>query len=235
MESSALLNLLMSVALPRLERSLRLREVYSSARSRPPLAIRLDGVRFGKAVSDYGLRSLDVHHALVEAARSVMEELGCCCGYVVSDEINVLCLDRVAYGGRIEKLVSISSGVASATASQILGRKLFFDSRIVEFRSDSEVVSYVLYRARVGFNNFVSQLYHRVLGSRRATPKLVEMIEALRAVGIDVLSEPLWRSVGSSIVREVRERSHGRRGWRVAVYEGFQKCVECALSKLSLG
>jgi len=230
-----LYELLNAVPVAKMQRVFRSREAYAGKRARPPIAIRLDGVRFGRALSNYGLRSLEVHRALIDASMRVMEELGCCCSYVVSDEINVLCLDHIAYGGRVEKLVSISSGIASSVVSRALDRELFFDSRVIVFQSDADVVSYVLYRARVEFNNFVSQLYHRAFGGYRGTPKLSRMIEELASRGIDVFREPLWKTVGSSIAKEVRERGYGKKGWTKVVSEGFQKCIECALRRLILG
>ena len=228
------IDMLMKVQVRRLDEVFRSREVFSDKRVDIPFALRLDGVRFSRVLADFKPRSFEVHKALLTAAMNIMEELGCCCSYVVSDEINVLCLDYVAYGGRIEKLVSISASIASATVSIALGRKLFFDSRIIVLKSDTEVPRYILYRARVGLNNFVSEIFHRVTGSRY-TPPLNSMITTLRNLGIDIYREELWKVVGTSIVKKLRIRAGGRLRWSYEVYPGFIDAIICSLTHLSIG
>lgn len=228
------IDILMRVQIRRLDEVFRSREVFSDTRIDTPFALRLDGVRFGRVLADFKPRSFEVHKALLTAAMNIMEELGCCCSYVVSDEINVLCLDYVAYGGRVEKLVSISASIAGATVSTALGRRLFFDSRIIALKSDTEVSKYILYRARVGLNNFVSEIFHRVTGSKH-TPPLNSMITALRNLGIDIYREELWKVVGTSVVKKLKIRAGDRLGWSYEVYPGFIDAIICSLTHLSIG
>ncbi len=217
-----------------LDKLFRPMELYSDTRIRTPIALRLDGVRFGRTLADVEFRSRAVHEALVEAAKAIMKELGCSCSYVVSDEINVLCLDYIAYGGRVEKLISISASIASAIVSTTLNRKLFFDSRIINLRSDLDAPRYILYRARVGLNNFVSELYHRTTKSRQ-TPPLRTMIKELKDLGIDINRIELWKIVGSSVFKKPRIRAGGKRGWTYETAPGFLEAIHCTISYLVLG
>ena len=228
------IDILMRVQIRRLDEVFRSREVFSDTRIDTPFALRLDGVRFGRVLADFKPRSFEVHKALLTAAMNIMEELGCCCSYVVSDEINVLCLDYVAYGGRVEKLVSISASIAGATVSTVLGRRLFFDSRIIALKSDTEVSKYILYRARVGLNNFVSEIFHRVTGSKY-TPPLNSMINTLKSLGIDIYREEVWKVVGTSVVKKLRIRAEDKLGWSYEVCPGFVDAIICSLTHLPTG
>ena len=234
MDSRALIKMLLHIDVPSLSLFYTKRELYRDNVIRTPLVLRLDGVRFGRLLIDYEFRSIEVHNALTKAAKYIMRELGCECSYVISDEINVVCINYIAYRGRIEKLNSISSGIASSIVSLALNRPLFFDSRVIKFYNDMETARYILYRARIGFNNFVSELYHRIT-KRKYTPTLNKMIEELREVDIDILAFELWKILGSSVVKEFRLRSSGRRGWDFNTYDGYLKAIECIISNLVLG
>ncbi len=207
------------------------REVFSLNRITSPFAIRLDGVRFSRKLSSFGIRSREVHNALTESAIEICRELNCECAYVVSDEINVICLRNPYYSSRHEKLVSISASIASAITSNRLGIPLYFDSRIVKFRSDKEISMYVLYRARVGFNNYISKLYH-TYSSDRGTPRLRDMIEKLRSLGVDLGEE--WMYLGSSVIKTqivkrvtVNNREVVKNVWSYTIHNGYVKCIEC--------
>jgi tRNA(His) 5'-end guanylyltransferase len=78
--------------------------------------------------------------------------------HVVSDEINLLFLRHVPYGGRTFKIISVLAAHASAELTAKLGRPLHFDGRVVKLRDACDAASYVLFRARVGLNNYVIQL-----------------------------------------------------------------------------
>lgn len=124
-----------------------------------PLIIRLDGVRFGSRLDGFtSPRDEYVHKALVEAGAGLLKWFGADFIHVVSDEINVYMLRRIPYGGRFFKLVSISSGIASAVTSIKLSRTLFFDSRIIKLSSLDDAIKYYKYRARISSGNLLTQL-----------------------------------------------------------------------------
>ncbi len=200
------------------------RELYSYVRIRRPLALRLDGVRFGRVLADLAPRSREVHEALLRAAKEILRELGCECAYVASDEINVICIQEPFYASRHEKLISVSSGLASALVSLALGRTLFFDSRAIVLRREEEITKYILYRARVCFNNYVSTIYHSVFRDR-STPSLLEMLQKLKERNIDPTMDR-WRAFGSTVCK-VRVPRGDSYGVEYVVEDGFEAAIRC--------
>lgn len=215
----------------RLEEEYRVRELYRGLRVEPPIALRLDGVGWGRRLrSRYQWpRDERVHRGLARAAVPLLAEYGADLAYVTSDEVSVLWLHGLPFSGRVEKLDSIAAGLVSANVSLALGLPLFLDSRVVKLYSREDAARYILYRARVGFNNYVSSLYHGLgLGSPRETPGLHEMLEELLRHGVDPLHQP-WAALGSCVARALAERRSGtvtasRR--RIVIIDTFEACIE---------
>jgi len=222
-----------------LEAEYKAREIFQGERVEPPFALRLDGVGWGRRLQGFEWpRDERVHRALVRAAAELLRVLGGCCALVVSDEVNLVYAGAPPYGGRVEKLVSISAGLVSGYVSYALGRLLFLDSRVVKLYSGADAARYLLHRARVGLNNYISSLYHAAsLGPANVTPSLAEMIEALRRSGRDPLREPSWRLVGSCVayvssVRHVKPPGvEVARRRLVAIDGGLEACLEAAQSR----
>ncbi len=209
----------------------RLHERYLLAEKRlrkkasPPYAIRLDGVGFGRALEGFSSpRDLRVHVALVQAAMAVVERFNAVGAWVGSDEVNVVMLGpENPYGGRVEKLVSVSAGIASAEVSLALGRRLFFDSRVVPLRDAEDAAKYVLYRARVALNNLATKL----LQLRGVEPE-GGFAERVRACWSELCELGDWVVLGTSVVWVwfVR-RDRVRR--RLAAYAGPWMLVDAIL------
>ena len=166
-------------------------------RAEPPYAVRLDGVNFGRALRDYRApRDPAVHGALVSAAAALVDRFKAFGAWVGSDEINLLILGPDnPYGGRVEKIVSISSGLASSVVTAALRKYLFFDSRVVPLENRCDAALYILYRARVSANNFLGKLLQ---------VKGVEVrggfSDRLRASSRYLTSYGEWALLGTSIV-----------------------------------
>jgi len=165
-----------------------------------PLAVRLDGVGWGKALLDFSWpRDERVHKALVETALELMRNFGADVAYVISDEINLVFSKYSPYGGRVFKIVSVLAGKASSSITIKLQKPLSFDARIVKLENLCDCYNYVAYRARVGFNNYVSSLYHAKKGSA-PTPNLEEMLN-------EVPLDAKWAYAGTLLVRVWEERT----------------------------
>jgi len=166
---------------------------------RLPIVIRLDGVSFSKALRGFQWpRDPRVHGALVEVSRRVMRHLAATYALVISDELNILVQNYLPYGGRCYKLITTVAGMASATMSILLGRELYFDARIVEVKDNCDAARYMLYRVRVGFNNYhIETLQSSGDIPRDRTPSLREMLK--------IKAEISWRTVGTLLTRETRE------------------------------
>lgn len=162
-----------------------------------PLVLRMDGVNFGRMLREFlQPRDVRVHRALTLACRELMRFFNGDFCYAVSDELNLLIIGSIPYAGRVFKLVSVSAGIASAVASLQLGRKLYFDSRVVVLESPWEAIPYVLSRMRIGFGNYVSKLFTSLVKTVR-TPKLRDMVVELLRRGVDLKTD--WRSVGTCL------------------------------------
>lgn len=170
----------------------------------PPIIIRLDGVNFGKALRDRPLRDPTIHKALVEGCRKLMEFFNADFCHVVSDEINLYMLRNVLYGGRLFKIISVATSILSSFVSLNLGLELYFDSRAISLKRAGLAVPYLLYRVRVGYNNYVSKLYTRYISN--STKKLDNMVSELKGIGIEIPID--WRSSGTCLYLDyvVKER-----------------------------
>jgi len=174
------------------------REVANNSVVSGPIAIRLDGVNFGKVLKDFRKpRDVRVHDALINAGKVLMERFNALITYVASDEINLI-LNDVPYGGRVFKLVSVSASIASAHTSLSLGMPLYFDSRVVKLQGIGEAITYLIYRSRVCSNNYISQLFHNLTEGKRVTPPAKEMLAVIMECGrLDKVSD--WEVLGSCV------------------------------------
>jgi len=169
-------------------------------RTSHPLILRLDGVGFRRRLTDFKFpRDLRVHNALLNAAKEVMALFNFTAAYVVSDEINFIVLRNIPYGGRVEKLDSVVAGLTSSLVTSELGKVLFFDCRVIKLKDLRHALPYIMYRARVGLNNYVNSLLN-MLTQQRSELHLLEAIERLRRLGININEIPRWEYLGSSIM-----------------------------------
>jgi len=184
--------------LPYMSMKFKEREVGLST-VKEPIALRLDGVRFGKSLKGFKEpRDEVVHKALVESAKELLKRFNALMAYVVSDEVNLIMANYLPYGGRVFKLISIASSILSAHISLILKRPLYFDSRIVKLNNANEIKEYLYFRARVGINNYISKSYHQIkkLG---ITPPTKDMLNYLMNTMNLVERIKDWEIVGTCI------------------------------------
>ncbi|GAB6943735.1 tRNA(His) guanylyltransferase Thg1 family protein [Vulcanisaeta sp. JCM 14467] len=196
MGSADVLNLLIRANPVELERDFDSRVVTSIVK--PPIVVRLDGAGFGKALSSFTWpRDERVHRAMLDAARELMRTFSGDYALVISDEINVFLLNYVPFNGREYKLVSSMAGLASAIVSNALGKILHFDARVITLNDNCrDVARYMLYRVRVGFNNYHVEIAQR---SKAIPPsKTPHISDVIKALGGPRLT---WESLGTCLVR----------------------------------
>lgn len=153
----------------------------------PPFALRLDGVSFGKRLSDLpGPRNWGVHRALVVAASDLGKTLGADIVYVVSDEVNMVFERLAPYRGRVLKLISVLPSLLSSRVSLSLGRPLAFDARAIRLYDEKDVARYILYRARVGLNNYAISMARAKGLLSEATPHIEYVVGALGGVDLSL-------------------------------------------------
>lgn len=111
--------------------------------------LRVDGRGFSRFTEAHYEKPFDpkMHQQMVRTASALLEELQGLYAYTESDEISVLFRpDWALYDREVEKLVSLSAGVASAAFTHAAGVPAVFDSRVWMGTDVQAVVDYFLWR-----------------------------------------------------------------------------------------
>src|SRR5262245_51449437 len=116
------------------EKQMRALEYFHSLRFLPGawVVLHLDGHGFTRFTASRFEKPFDVkfHAYMVQTARRLLEQLQGIYAYTESDEISLLFPPTWSLFDReLEKAVSISAGLASATFTQACGVAVHFDSR----------------------------------------------------------------------------------------------------------
>lgn len=141
-----------------LDQRMRSLEYFRSLRQVPACwpIIRLDGRGFSRMTAERLGKPFDqcFRDLMVATAGALLAELQGVYAYTMSDEISLLLpRDWAFFDRRLEKVVSISAGMASATFSQALGEAAHFDSRIWLGADISLVLDYFRWRQAEAASN----------------------------------------------------------------------------------
>lgn len=193
------------------EREQRAREYFHGLRVLPGayVVLRLDGRGFSKFTEADFDKPFDERFStlMMETAAALMAELGGRYGYTESDEISLL-LDPAStlFGGSVEKLVSVSAGIASAAFTHAAGIPAHFDSRIWLGTDAAAVADYFSWRqsdaARCALNGWAYWTLRKSGSSARQATKTLDRAstadknELLHAHGIDFAELPTWQRRG---------------------------------------
>jgi tRNA(His) guanylyltransferase len=133
------------------EARMRSLEYFHSLRLLPHVwtVIRLDGRAFTRFTEARFGKPFDArfHGAMVETARALLAEMSALYAYTESDEISLLFRPEWDFFDReLEKIVSLSAGMASAAFTQALGEAAHFDSRVWLGATPPLVVDYFRWR-----------------------------------------------------------------------------------------
>jgi len=132
---------------------------------RMPLMLRIDGRAFHTFTRGME-KPFDptLMHWMNATARAVCEEAqNAVCAFTQSDEINVLLVDfrrlesQAWFDGNLQKIVSISAAIASATMTMMADKPAHFDARAFVL-PEAEVSNYFLWRQRDWERNSISML-----------------------------------------------------------------------------
>ena len=183
------------------------------------LVLRVDGRSFSRLTERSFDKPFDerFHQLMLHAAERLLTELGGVYAYTESDEISVLLpRDTGLFDRELEKLVSVSAGIASAAFSLKLGSEAHFDSRLWLGVKESHVVDYFRWRqadaTRCCLNGWCYwSLRKEGLGVGAATARLDRLTVAQK---IDLLAErgcgfaqlPAWQRLGSGLYGSVFEK-----------------------------
>jgi tRNA(His) guanylyltransferase len=133
------------------EKQMRGLEYFHSLRLLPGVwtVIRVDGRGFTRFTESQFEKPFDprFRDLMVKAAQALLEELQGVYAYTESDEISVLFRPEWdLFDRELEKLVSVSAGIASAVFTLGSGEAAHFDSRVWLGTSESLVVDYFRWR-----------------------------------------------------------------------------------------
>lgn len=197
-------------------------EVYSNLKTpKKPFFIRLDGWRFHRLTKRLKLRTpfdQKFAHAIVNTAKRFFIPFNARLGFCFSDEINLLFTDALPFDGRIEKIDSIFTGLASC---YFLGefkkefkkeiKEVSFDCRVIPLRK-SEVIKYLDWRQAETWRNHNNAYAYWILRGKGYSPrsaqkildslKTGELMELAREHGVDLLKTPGWQRKGVLLYKE---------------------------------
>ena len=113
------------------------------------VVVRVDGRGFSRFTESRFEKPLDLkfHELMVQTAQTLLEEMQGIYAYTESDEISVLFPLKWDFFARsLEKIVSISASIASATFTHATGTVAYFDSRVWLGANSAQVVDYFSWR-----------------------------------------------------------------------------------------
>lgn len=174
--------------------------------------LRLDGRGFSKLTSDEFQKPFDpnFHKLMLATSEALLREFNADYAYTESDEISILLPRNWSFFDReIEKVISISASLASATFSVAFGKPVQFDSRIWISGSPDRVVDYFCWRqsdaTRCALNGWAYwKLREEGLSAREVTRELKglkgsQKQELLFQKGINFNDLPGWQKRGTAI------------------------------------
>jgi tRNA(His) guanylyltransferase len=184
--------------------------------------IRVDGRSFTRLCDEHFERPFDVrfHDIMVKVAQALLLQLQGLFAFTESDEISVLLPAHTDLFGRgVEKLVSISAGIASSRFTRELGTEAHFDSHVWVGPSVQHVVDYFRWRqsnaARCSLNAWCywalrkdGRNVHEATVALE-TQSVAEKNELLFARGINFNEVPLWQKHGVGVYWDTVQRGGG--------------------------
>ena len=204
-----------------LESRMRALEYFHSIRALPGawVVLRVDGRSFTRLTQTDFEKPFDArfHGLMMTAAEALLTGLDGLYAYTESDEISLLLPRETSLFDReLEKLVSVSAGIASATFTHALGAPAHFDCRMWMAPDAGDVIDYFRWRqadaARCGLNGWCYwTLVKEGATAAEATKRLkgttaAQKNELLFARGINFNDVPVWQRRGAGVLRETYER-----------------------------
>lgn len=204
------------------EQQMRELEYFHSLRLLPGVwvVIRVDGRSFSGFTSSSKFDKpfdLRLHELMVQTTSSLLEQLQGIYAYTESDEISLLFRPNWDFFDRsLEKVVSISASIASATFTHACGSIVNFDSRVWLGASKSQVVDYFRWRqadaTRCALNGWCYWTLRKAGASENAATAALEgqstafKNELLFQHGINFNELPTWQRRGVGLYWEEYEK-----------------------------
>jgi tRNA(His) guanylyltransferase len=181
--------------------------------------LRVDGRSFSRLTETSFEKPFDprFHAVMIATANALLEELQALYCYTESDEISILLPGTSdLFDRELEKLVSVSAGIASATFTHEHGEVAHFDSRLCLAANNSLVVDYFRWRqadaARSALNSWCYWTLRKEGQSVAQATKALEGTtvadknELLFRRGINFNEVPVWQRRGTGLYWEPFEK-----------------------------
>jgi len=204
-----------------LDQKMRRLEFFHDLRCLPNawIVIRVDGRSFSRFTSERFEKPFDLrfHEMMTKTARALLEEFQGLYVYTESDEISLL-LPRAwdLFDREVEKMVSLSAGIASSTFSLACGEPAHFDSRIWMSAVNAEVTDYFHWRqadaTRCALNGWAYWIQRGSGQTARAADQTMSGMtvsqknELLFQHGTNFNEVPLWQRRGAGLYWEEYEK-----------------------------
>lgn len=203
------------------EKQMRSLEYFHSLRLLPGawVVVRLDGRGFSRFTESGYEKPFDekFHQLMVETAKAILSEMQGIYAYTESDEISVLFPnDWDLFDRSLEKIVSISASIATATFTHAAQTVVNFDSRVWLGANKSQVIDYFQWRqadaTRCALNGWCYWTLRKAGQSVSAATSALEnksvafKNELLFQHGINFNNLPTWQRRGVGLYWEDYEK-----------------------------
>lgn len=185
-----------------------------------PVYARIDGRGFSKFTAGMD-RPFDqrMTDAMIEVTKYLVKETHATIGYVQSDEISLVWMAEsyesdIFFSGKEQKIVSVLASMAAAKMAQVINgwapfnaRLPHFDARVLQLPNPTEAANMFLFRALDAQKNAVSMACRAIASSKAMHKKgQREMLEMVKAAGVDYDAYPDAFRLGTFVRRQVVER-----------------------------
>jgi tRNA(His) guanylyltransferase len=185
---------------------------------RTHIVVRIDGRGFHRFTRDlerpYCRRLADALD--VAAVQLAGEMIGCRFAYGQSDEYSFVLTDTepadaaLWFDGNVQKIVSVSASVFTASFNKAFGGEAAFDSRLLVIAQRSEVGKYLLWRQLDASANSLNMLASAHFSHKELVGKSsAEKHDLLHSHGVNWAKQPSDFKRGRAVVRDAGG------GWRV--------------------
>jgi tRNA(His) guanylyltransferase len=197
------------------------REIFSAITTIPPVFVRLDGRAFHRLSDTLELeKPFDefFHNAMVTVSITLVADSGLNpdFAYTFSDEIS-LYFKKLPFGGRVEKIDSVSASYAASSFTLALGGTslLSFDARVIP-ATPEYAVEYLMNRQAEAWRNHINGYCQQVLieeglSAKKAAEQLKglpakELHEMMHIRGFNLATTPAWQRRGILVCKKITEK-----------------------------